>query len=140
MLALRRDVKSIGVGPAREIDELELLKLIGIAHQILNIDVGRGDPSVAGVAALLVLAQPLAAQAPDPIVRTEGLRQVSPHVHIIPDNSVPMVPNVGFVVGERGVLVIDTGMGRRNGAAVVEVAKKLSGARELYLVTTHFHP
>jgi glyoxylase-like metal-dependent hydrolase (beta-lactamase superfamily II) len=97
--------------------------------------------SIAVLAALLIRAQPLAAQTPpDPIVRTDGLRQVSPHVHIIPDNSVPLVPNIGFVVGERGILVIDTGLGPRNGSAVLEVAKKLGGARALYLVATHFHP
>jgi glyoxylase-like metal-dependent hydrolase (beta-lactamase superfamily II) len=97
--------------------------------------------SIAAVAASLMLAQPLAAQTPpDPIVRPEGLRQVSPHVYIIPDNSVPRVPNVGFVVGERGILVIDTGLGPRNGSAVLEVAKKLGGSRQLYLVITHFHP
>src|SRR6185369_8070540 len=89
----------------------------------------------------LMLAQPAGAQTPpDPIVRVEGLRQISPHVHIIPDNSVPLVPNVGFVVGERGILVIDTGLGPRNGEAVLGVAKKLAGTKQLYLVTTHFHP
>jgi glyoxylase-like metal-dependent hydrolase (beta-lactamase superfamily II) len=96
---------------------------------------------IAALAALLMLAQPLAAQTPaDPIVKAEGLRQVSPHVYIIPDNSVPLVPNVGFVIGERGILVIDTGLGPRNGSAVLEVAKELGGSRALYLVTTHFHP
>jgi glyoxylase-like metal-dependent hydrolase (beta-lactamase superfamily II) len=88
--------------------------------------------SIAALAALLMLAQPLAAQTP--------LRQVSPHIHIIPDNSGPRVPNIGFVIGERGILVIDTGLGPRNGSAVLEVAKKLGGSRALYLVTTHFHP
>jgi glyoxylase-like metal-dependent hydrolase (beta-lactamase superfamily II) len=97
--------------------------------------------SIAAFAALLMQAQPLAAQAPpDPIVKAEGLRQVSPHVYIIPDNSVPLVPNVGFVIGERGILVIDTGLGPRNGSAVLEVAKNLGGSRALFLVTTHFHP
>ena len=85
--------------------------------------------SIAALAALLMLAQPLAAQTPpDPFVKPEGLRQVSPHVHIIPDNSVPRVPNVGFVIGERGILVIDTGLGPRNGSTVLEVAKS-SAAR-----------
>ena len=97
--------------------------------------------SIAALAALLMLARPLAAQTPaDPVVKTEGLRQVSPHIYIIPDNSVPLVPNVGFVIGERGILVIDTGLGPRNGSAVLEVAKELGGSRALYLVTTHFHP
>jgi glyoxylase-like metal-dependent hydrolase (beta-lactamase superfamily II) len=93
--------------------------------------------------ALLALVRPLAAQNPPqipPIVKTEGLRQISAHVWIIPDNSVSLVPNVGYVIGERAVLVIDTGLGPRNGAAVYEIAKKLGGTKVLYLVTTHVHP
>src|SRR3954452_16899748 len=91
--------------------------------------------------ALVGTALPLAAQTPPaPIVKVEGLKQISAHVRIIPDNSVPLVPNVGYVVGDRAVLVIDTGLGPRNGAAVYEVAKKLAGAKALYLVTTHVHP
>ena len=81
------------------------------------------------------------AQVPQPpVVKVEGLRQIAPHVYIIPDNSVPAVPNVGIVVGDRAALVIDTGMGRANGAAVYEVAQKLAGTKPLYLVTTHVHP
>src|ERR1700752_4224947 len=92
-------------------------------------------------AAALALAAPLAAQTlPPPIVKVEGLRQISAHVHIIPDNSVPAVPNVGTIVGDRAVLVVDTGLGPPNGAAVYEVAKKLAGSKAIYLVTTHVHP
>jgi glyoxylase-like metal-dependent hydrolase (beta-lactamase superfamily II) len=91
--------------------------------------------------ALLASAPPLVAQTPPPpLVQVEGLRQISAHVHIIPDNSVPMVPNVGYVVGDRAALVIDTGLGPRNGAAVYAVAKKLAPGQALYLVTTHVHP
>jgi glyoxylase-like metal-dependent hydrolase (beta-lactamase superfamily II) len=91
--------------------------------------------------ALVALAAPVAAQTPPPpIVKVEGLKQISPHVHVIPDNSVPLVPNVGYVVGDKAVLVIDTGLGPRNGTAVYEVAKKLGGDKQLYLVTTHVHP
>jgi glyoxylase-like metal-dependent hydrolase (beta-lactamase superfamily II) len=91
--------------------------------------------------ALVGTALPLVAQTPPaPIVKVEGLRQISPHVHIIPDNSVPLVPNVGYIVGDRAVLVIDTGLGAPNGAAVYEVAKKLAGTKALYLATTHVHP
>jgi glyoxylase-like metal-dependent hydrolase (beta-lactamase superfamily II) len=92
-------------------------------------------------AILLAPAHGGSAQAPaDPIVKVDGLRRISEHVQVIPDNSVPLVPNVGFVVGETGILVIDTGLGPRNGAAVAEVAQRLGGSRALYLVTTHVHP
>ena len=47
---------------------------------------------------------------------------------------------MGIIVGDRAALVIDTGMGRPNGAAVYEVAQKLAGTKPLYLVTTHVHP
>lgn len=91
--------------------------------------------------ALLGLASPVRAQTPPPpIVKVEGLRQITPHVHVIPDNSVPAVPNVGYVVGDRAALVIDTGLGPPNGAAVYETARKLAGNKQLYLVTTHVHP
>ncbi len=97
---------------------------------------------VVAVLALVARALPLAAQAspPPPIVKVEGLRQISPHVHIIPDNSVPLVPNVGYIIGDQAVLVIDTGLGPSNGAAVYKVAKELGGSKALYLVTTHVHP
>ena len=95
----------------------------------------------AAVTLVVTLASsPLLAQTPPPIVKVEGLRQIAPRIHIIPDNSVPMVPNVGYIVGDRAVLVIDTGLGPRNGAAVYEAARKLAGTRALYLVTTHVHP
>ena len=85
-------------------------------------------------------APALMAQPQPPVVKVEGLRQISPRVHIIPDNSVPAVPNVGTIVGDRAVLVVDTGLGPPNGAAVYEVAKKLAGTKAIYLVTTHVHP
>lgn len=86
------------------------------------------------------LAQAQAPSPADPLVRAENLRKVAAHVSIIPDNSVPLVPNVGFVVGEKALLVIDTGLGPRNGATVAEAAKQLAGTRNIYLVATHFHP
>jgi glyoxylase-like metal-dependent hydrolase (beta-lactamase superfamily II) len=96
---------------------------------------------VAATLSFTLVVPPLLAQTPPaPIVKVEGLRQISAHVHIIPDNSVPLVPNVGYVIGDRAVLVIDTGLGPPNGKAVYEVAKKLAGDKQLYLVSTHIHP
>jgi glyoxylase-like metal-dependent hydrolase (beta-lactamase superfamily II) len=48
-------------------------------------------------------------------------------------------PNIGIVVGNRGTLVIDTGLGERNGATVVRVAQKLAKGPNLYLTNTHYH-
>ena len=50
-------------------------------------------------------------------------------------------PNIGIVVGNRATLVVDTGLGPRNGATVARVAAKLApGNQKLFLTTTHFHP
>jgi glyoxylase-like metal-dependent hydrolase (beta-lactamase superfamily II) len=50
-------------------------------------------------------------------------------------------PNIGIVVGNRAVLVVDTGLGPRNGATIARVVAKLApGNRKLFLTTTHFHP
>ena len=77
--------------------------------------------------------------APPPIVQGEPV-EVAAGVFVIPDRRVPLVPNVGLVVGESAALVIDTGLGPRNGEYVLAQARKLAGARPLYLTVTHFHP
>ena len=65
----------------------------------------------------------------------ESVTKVSDHVW-----AVMGFPNVAIVVGERATLVVDTGLGPRNGATVARVAAKLSGNQKLFLTTTHFHP
>lgn len=76
---------------------------------------------------------------PAPVVANEPT-EVAAGVYVIPDGRVPLVPNIGVVVGERRALVVDTGMGPRNGAAVREHAERLAGGRPLTLTITHFHP
>jgi glyoxylase-like metal-dependent hydrolase (beta-lactamase superfamily II) len=49
-------------------------------------------------------------------------------------------PNIGLVVGTKAILVVDTGLGPRNGAAVAKMAQDLAPHKKLYLTTTHFHP
>jgi glyoxylase-like metal-dependent hydrolase (beta-lactamase superfamily II) len=49
-------------------------------------------------------------------------------------------PNIGIVVGTDATLVVDTGLGSRNGAIAAKVAKSLAPHNKLYLTTTHFHP
>jgi glyoxylase-like metal-dependent hydrolase (beta-lactamase superfamily II) len=91
---------------------------------------------------VLALGCPLAlhgTEAPpfdtNPKFRPDGIQRVSEHVYVVPG-----FPNIGIVIGERGSLVIDTGLGPANGALVAAQAAKLAHAPKLFLVTTHFHP
>jgi glyoxylase-like metal-dependent hydrolase (beta-lactamase superfamily II) len=93
------------------------------------------------VLALGVSAVLSAQTAPrDPLIRENATVKVSAHVHVIPDANVPLVPNVGFVVGSRAALVVDTGMGLRNGETVIRELARVSSHTEVYVVSTHFHP
>jgi glyoxylase-like metal-dependent hydrolase (beta-lactamase superfamily II) len=49
-------------------------------------------------------------------------------------------PNIGIVIGKTGVLVVDTGLGPRNGRTIADMVAHLAPSRKLYLTTTHFHP
>ena len=82
-------------------------------------------------------AQP--APAPDPLVKENATVKLAEHTYVIPDDNVPLVPNVGIVVGTRATLVIDPGLGRRNGEAVLREVAKISRNTELFIATTHFH-
>ncbi|HEY1317020.1 MAG TPA: MBL fold metallo-hydrolase [Gaiella sp.] len=82
----------------------------------------------------------MAAEAPPPPVIENDPTEVAEGVHVIPDGRVPLVPNVGIVVGERSALVVDTGMGPRNAATVRRHAERLATGRRLFLTLTHFHP
>lgn len=90
----------------------------------------------AGLAAGLVLMTGAApAQTTDHLLSGDDLVQVSTHVWMIRGG-----PNVAIVVGERGILVVDTGLGTRNGEIVSQTALRLSSrGQKLYLTTTHYH-
>jgi glyoxylase-like metal-dependent hydrolase (beta-lactamase superfamily II) len=76
---------------------------------------------------------------PAPVVSGEP-NEVAENVYVIPDRGVPLVPNIGTVLGSRSTLVVDTGMGPRNGATVRRHAEELGAGRPLLLTITHFHP
>ena len=78
--------------------------------------------------------------APAPPIVGGRPEEVADGVFVVPDGRVPLVPNIGVIVGERAALVVDTGMGPRNGALVREIARGLAGGRPLLLTLTHFHP
>jgi len=79
------------------------------------------------------------ANLPPPMVKENHTRKIGQHSYVIDDDSVVLVPNVGIVVGSKATLVVDTGMGPKNGAIVVKEVAKVSKNSQLYLVTTHFH-
>ena len=90
-----------------------------------------------------MLGGALAAQQPappPPLVKENATVKLSEHVYEIPDDSVPAVSNIGIIVGNRATLVVDTGLGPRNGQTVLREVAKVSKNADLYLVTTHFHP
>lgn len=86
-----------------------------------------------------VNAQQPPAAAP-PLIREGATVKLTEHVWAIPDFNVGLVPNVGLILGSRGVLVVDTGLGPRNGEAIVREMKKVSRNADVYVVTTHYHP
>jgi glyoxylase-like metal-dependent hydrolase (beta-lactamase superfamily II) len=94
-------------------------------------------PITAVLLGAAVFAQPPA--VPDPLVREGAAIKLGAHTYVIPDGNVPLVPNVGIVVGSKATLVIDPGLGERNGRTVVREVAKVSGAGELFVASTHFH-
>ena len=75
------------------------------------------------------------AQMSQPMVG-ENTTKISEHVFAIMG-----FPNIAIVVGSRATLVVDTGMGPKNGATAARVAAKLApNNHKLFLSTTHFHP
>ena len=85
-------------------------------------------------AALFILQQPAT-----PLVKENATVKVSEHVYVIPDGNVGGVPNVGIVVGTNATLVIDTGLGARNGQTVLREVEKVSKNSQIFIVGTHFH-
>jgi glyoxylase-like metal-dependent hydrolase (beta-lactamase superfamily II) len=80
----------------------------------------------------------LQATPPTPLIRENATQKLSEHVYVIPDGNISGVPNVGIIVGSMAVLVVDTGLGPRNGETVLREVRKLSTG-DIYIVGTHFH-
>lgn len=73
-------------------------------------------------------------QVPSPTL-ADVTTKVSEHIWITPG-----FPNVVYVVGDNATLVVDTGLGNKNGELVARIAKRLSKGPKLFLTTTHYHP
>jgi len=86
-------------------------------------------PLLAALAAATLSAQN------QPVLGEETVK-VSEHVWAIMG-----FPNIAIVVGNRATLVVDTGLGPRNGATIARVVARIAPANQkLFLTTTHFHP
>src|ERR1700730_16396101 len=83
---------------------------------------------------------PPAPQPPAPHVDPTALKEIASGVYVITDRRIPLVPNIGIILGSGAALVVDTGMGPVNGQKVLDCAKKLAGGRPLIVTLTHFHP
>ncbi|MEP7314510.1 MAG: MBL fold metallo-hydrolase [Pseudomonadota bacterium] len=101
--------------------------------------------ALAGCAADATLPRPpqigVGAPTADPLVQEGTTVRLARHTWVIPDDAdVPLVPVVGIVVGSKATLVIDPGLGKRNGEAVLREVAKISRNEQIYLASTHFHP
>ncbi len=72
-----------------------------------------------------------------PPVVTGAPREIADGVYVIPDRRVPLVPNVGIILGDRAALVVDTGFGPRSGANTHTAARELAADRPLFVTLTH---
>jgi len=76
---------------------------------------------------------------PPPLIPEVPPQQIAERVWVPGDERINLVPNIGVVVGDDAALVVDTGMGRRNGERLLERVRELSD-KPLLLTLTHFHP
>jgi len=80
------------------------------------------------------------AAPPAPNIDPSAIKEIAKGVYVICDRRVPLVPNIGIVLGDNAALVVDTGMGPANGQKVLDAARRLAAQRPLVLTLTHFHP
>jgi glyoxylase-like metal-dependent hydrolase (beta-lactamase superfamily II) len=67
-------------------------------------------------------------------------QKLSEHVTVVLQGQPGAQSNVGIIVGTKATLVVDSGLGPKNGAILANLAKQLSKGTTLYVAATHFHP
>jgi glyoxylase-like metal-dependent hydrolase (beta-lactamase superfamily II) len=87
------------------------------------------------LAVTLWLAAATAEAQSNPMLPETPPAKVSDHVWAIMG-----FPNVIIVAGASATLVVDTGLGAKNGAIVMRQVEKIAKNPKLFLATTHFHP
>ena len=84
--------------------------------------------------------RPVVAAPAMPMVDARFPAEIAPGVFILPDKRIPLVPNVGIVVGQETALVIDCGLGLESASNVLTLARQLAPGRRIVLTVTHAHP
>lgn len=75
-----------------------------------------------------------------PTVDTRFPAEMAPGVFILPDKRIPLIPNIGIIVGTESVLVVDCGLGIEGAENVLRLARELAPGRKVILTVTHAHP
>lgn len=81
-----------------------------------------------------------------PPVKDQPIRQISPHVHVIqapdgfptPENQ-GMMANIAFVVGQKGVIVVDSGASLQIGEMAIRQLRTVTDKPVVGVVNTHYH-
>lgn len=76
----------------------------------------------------------------EPVVDARFPHEIAPGVFIFPDKRIPLVPNIGVIVGRETALVVDCGLGPASAEGVLATARRLAPGRRLVLTLTHAHP
>lgn len=121
----------------RSADRRRLLKLSllgSLATVAPTVDASAQDRVIA-----LPPLPPIAAPAM-PVVDARFPAEMAPGVFVLPDKRIPLVPNVGIVVGRESVLVVDCGLGIDSAESVLTLARRLAPGRRIVLTVTHAHP
>ncbi len=85
-------------------------------------------------------AGPAPTHLPQPVVEARFPAEIAPGVFVLPDRRIPLVPNIGIVVGSDRAPVVDCGLGPDSAEAVLDAARRLAPGREIVLTLTHAHP
>ena len=75
-----------------------------------------------------------------PVVDARFPAEMAPGVFVLPDKRIPLVPNIGIVVGRESVLVVDCGLGLESAERVLGLARRLAPGRRIVLTVTHAYP
>lgn len=106
----------------------------------LSILSGLIGPLASEAAAQERKADALLAGRPIPTVDARFPAEIAPGVFILPDRRIPLVPNIGIVIGTESALVVDCGLGLDSAESVLRLARELAPGRRIILTVTHAHP